>query len=220
MKKGKNRISGPDYTQKSIVVTSYLYPSKNSASRGIFVHQQAKYLARMVKSVDVITAGDHEDENIEVIDKVNVHRVSRFNSRSFFAGLSFAIKAAGELAKLNKTKKFDLVLQNFIGVNTLIFGILLRLMNKKFVVVSHGTGWELPKKNPMSNLMIKAALYFPQKVICVSRKTKELLSRNAGQRKLVVINNGVDPECLVPSKSKMRLKKELSLNKKLVLLSV
>lgn len=203
-----------------IAILSYIYPNKTNPSLGLFIHQQAKYIAKEGHDVNVIVMRTKNDKLKEYIDGVEINKVANINSQKLISGFLFLIKSLKKLYQLNKKEKLDLVIENFLGVNTIIIGLFLRSMNKKYIVISHGTSWELPKKNKINNLIIKLALFFPDKIVCVSRKTKELLSHNTNKKKLVIINNGMDPDYLIPSKSKEQFKRELGIRNELIMLSV
>lgn len=213
----------------NIVVISYIYPKRINPSQGLYIHQQAKYLAKLGHNVDVITTRSHSDKEEETVENVNIHRVSMHigaGKREFHkvdpkpAGFIFLVNSLRKIFELKKEEGIDLIIGQFIGISTIVFGMASRLMGIKFVAVSHGTGWELPKKNRLQNFLIRLALSFPDKIVCVSNKTKELLSHNTDQRKLFVINNGMDPEYLAPSKSRQQFKKELRIKNELIILSV
>lgn len=203
-----------------IAVISYIYPNKSNPMLGIFVRQQSKYIAREGHEVNILTTGSSQDKTAERIDNTAVHRLIKIDTKLPLKGLLFSLRCIKKIMLLNKESNLDFIIQNFAGINTILIGIAAKLLRKKFVVISHGTSWELPKKNFIKNLMIKIALAFPDKIICVSRKTEELLKPNAKNSKLVVINNGIDPEWLKPNVGADKLRKKLGLGNKIVLLSV
>jgi glycosyltransferase involved in cell wall biosynthesis len=203
-----------------IAIISYIYPNKVNPSLGLFVHQQAKYIAKEGHDVNVIVMRTKDDKPKENIDGVMAYKVANINSQKLISGFLFLFNSIKKLYQLNKNGELDLVIGNFLGIHTIITGIFLRAINKKFIVISHGTSWELPKKSKFKNLIIKLALSFPDKIVCVSRETKELLSQNTDKKNLVIINNGMDPDFLTPSKSKQQFKKELGISNELVILSV
>ena len=205
----------------NIVEISYIYPKKTNMRRGMFVHQQAKYFVRAGNGVDFITTRSYGDKKEEVMDGVKIHRVSSIDHWKPVAGILFIINAIRELSRLNKEKHIDLVIGQFLGSVTIFVGLYLKLINKRFVVVSHCSKWELQDSNWVVRFLVTLSLYFPEKVICCSRKNKEILGRRINKSKLHVINHGMDPEQLVPSKTAGQFKKELGIDKKiLVVLTV
>lgn len=203
-----------------IAVISYIYPNKSDPALGIFVRQQSKYIAREGHEVHILTTGTSQDKEEEIVDGTRVHRLIKIDTKLPLNGLLFPLRCIKKIMSLNKESNLDFIIQNFVGINTILMGITAKLIRKRFIVISHGTSWELPKKNFIKNLMIKIALAFPDKIICVSRKTEELLKPNAKNSKLVVINNGIDPEWLKPDIGSDKLRKKLGLDNKIVLLSV
>lgn len=203
-----------------IIIISYIYPNRLNPMLGIFVRQQSKYIAREGHEIHILTTGSSQDKEEEVVDNTRVHRLINIDNKLSLKGLLFSLKCMKMIASLNKKSGIDFVIQNFVGLNTILIGTVTKLLKKKFIVVSHGTSWELPKKNFMKNLIIKTALFMPDKIICVSKKTEELLEPNAKRNKLVVINNGIDPEWLKPDINKEKFRKKLGIDNKLILLSV
>lgn len=211
-----------EHKQKSmkIAVISPIYPNKLNPTLGIFVHQQSKYIAREGHEVDILTTGSPKDKKEEVIDNATVHRLVDIENKVPLKGFLFSLKCIRKIISLNKKSNIDVIIQNFVGISTILIGVTAKLLKKKFIVISHGTSWELPKKSFIKNFAIKIALSIPNKIICVSRKTKELLRYNTKKNKLVVINNGIDPEVLKPTVDSNVFRKKLGLDNKIILLSV
>jgi glycosyltransferase involved in cell wall biosynthesis len=199
----------------NILKISYIYPKKINPSQGIFVHQQAKYLVKAGNNVDIITTRSKGDKKYEVWDNVKIHRVASIDHIKFVAGFLFIFGTIIKFLEINKKTNINLVIGEFLGSVTIVIGLLLKVLKKKFVVISHGTKWEI-SKNWISKILIKLALVFPEKIFCVSKKTKELLSINTNLKKLHVINDGMDPEYLKPSISTSQFRKKFG-NKKIIL---
>ena len=203
-----------------IIVISYIYPNKLDQRLGIFVHQQSKYIAKEGHEVHVLTSGSSQDKKEEFVDGIVVHRLLSIDNKFPLKGLLFSLRCAKAVISLNNRLNFDFIIQNFIGVSMILIGMITKLLNKRLIVISHGTEWELPKKNFIKNFIIKIVLAIPDKIVCVSKKTKNLLSYNVKKNKLVVINNGMDPQWLKPSMSKSKFRKKLGLANKFIILSV
>ena len=203
-----------------IIIISYIYPNRLDQRLGIFVRQQCKYLAKEGHEVHVLTSGSFQDKKEEFVDGTIVHRLISIDNKFPLKGLLFSLRCAKAIISLNNRLNFDFVIQNFIGINTILIGIVTKLLNKRFIAISHGTGWELPKKNFIKNFIIKIVLSIPDKIVCVSKKTENLLSHNAKKNKLVVINNGMDPQWLKPSINKAKFRKKLGFVNKFIILSV
>lgn len=204
----------------NIIVVSYTYPRKSNARMGIFVHQRAKYIARAGHNVDVITAGSYDDGNFESRDNVNIYRVSSIDHFKPISGFWFTLRAILKLYNLAKSKKIDFVMQEFVGVSTIFIGIFLKIKGVRFVLVSHGTKWELEAQRLINKTLIRWSLSFPEKIICVSKNIKDRLITLAGENKLFVVNNGMDPGYLHPSKNPKEFRKELGIKNDHVLLTV
>ncbi len=203
--------------KKSICIISYIYPRKNRFKRhyrGIFVHLQASELSKYYK-VDVLTTGYNRMKKEERLDNVNIHRLLLKDDIDIKRyGLIFALKILKKLYKSN----FDIIHQHFAGISTIFIGLYCKLFKKPFILTSHGTDWELPKKNIFKNFLIKLALFFPDKIICVSEAVKSYLSYNTNLTKLIVIYNGIN--ITQPSIPSQGFKRKLGLNNKKIILSV
>jgi phosphatidylinositol alpha-1,6-mannosyltransferase len=203
----------------NIIVVSYIYPRKNNARRGIFVHQRAKYLAREGHNISVVTTRDSEDKKQEAAEGVSVYRVSRRDIMPQISGFFFTFMTLFQISKLIKQKKTDFVVQEFVGASNIVLGIFLKIKKIKFAVISHGSKWEI-QTGPIRKLLARLALSFPEKVICVSRNVKDRLTDIADRKKLFVVNNGMDTEYLRPSMSTSDFRRSLGIGKKQVLLTI
>jgi len=204
----------------NIIIISYIYPKKENPSQGIFIHALARYMVKEGNSVEIITTRSYGDKKFETWDNVKSHRVASINHPKGIAGLLFIIGTIVALLRLSRKKKVDLVLGGFLGSSTIVAGLLLKLINLKFIVISWGTKWELPKKSWFHNMLIRLAASFPEKIICNSKRTKELLSQNIDKNKLHVIISGMDSEYLTPSKTAAEFRKQTKVGNKKVVLTV
>ena len=71
----------------NIAIVSYIYPRKTNPSQGLFVHQQAKYMAKAGNHVDIITTKGSKDKKQEKRDSIDVYRVSDFSKPKYLSGL-------------------------------------------------------------------------------------------------------------------------------------
>ena len=193
----------------NICIFSPIYPSRESAL-GKFVHEQAKELA-IKNRVFLITIGNKDDKEHEIIDNVNVYRLKS-------SKIILLIKFVKKFYYLNKKYKFNLFHSHFIGFSTLIFGITSKVLRIPYVVTVHGM--ELISKNKFSFLMKKLYLAFPDRIVCVSRYVALMAGNYVNNKKLVFIPNGVDVEKLKPNKNKNKFKKELNIKDEKILLSI
>ncbi len=172
---------------KPVCIISYIYPTEENKVSGIFVKRQVKYIK---KDLDV------------VLIKGNGNN-----------GIIFVLNCIKGLIN----KDFYVVHQHFVGVSTIIIGIICKLYHIPFIITSHGTSWEL-SRNIFKRFLIRLAFAFPDKIICVSEKTKAKLLPNAKKDKLVLINNGFEmPE---PTKKREEFRKEFDMKDKYIMLSV
>ena len=199
-----------------ICILSPLYPVYSNPHLGIFVHEQAKYLAKNKHKVCVITLGDSKDKNQEFIEGVNVYRIKADNF--YFKSLLFAFLMVKNLIVLNKKYNFDMIHSHFVGMLTALIGITCKFIKKPFVVTAHGIG--LLSDNPLRKILTKFYLSFPAKIVCVSNYVAKLSARYADKSKIVVINNGIDPEKLKLIKNISAFKRKFGLKNGKIMLSV
>lgn len=200
-----------------ICILSPIYPTFSKPPLGIFVHEQAKYLAKKGHSVHVITSGNHEDKSYEIKEGVVVHRIKIYNFLPF-KGVIFASLMLKKLIILNKKFDFDVLHSHFVGSLTVLIGLASKLTKKRFVTTVHGIG--LLTDNPIKKTMIRFYLTFPSKIICVSNYVSKLASKFTGRNKIIIVNNGVDREKLRPTLSAALFKKKLGLKNEKILLSI
>lgn len=172
---------------KPACIISYIYPTEKYKVSGIFVKRQVEYIK---KDLDV------------TLIKGNGNN-----------GIIFILNCMKRLIN----KDFYVVHQHFVGISTIIIGIICKLRHIPFILTSHGTSWEL-SRNIFKRLLIRLIFAFPNKIICVSEKTKARLLPNTRKNKLVIINNGFEmPE---PTKTREKFKKVLNMKDKYIMLSV
>ncbi len=200
-----------------ICILSPIYPTFSKPPLGIFVHEQAKYLAKKGHSVHVITSGNYEDKSYGMKEGVMVHRIKLGNLLPF-KGTIFALLMLKKLIILNKKFDFDILHSHFVGPLTVLIGLASKLTKKRFVTTVHGIG--LLTDNPIKKAMVRFYLRFPSKIICVSDYVSKLVSECASKNKIIIINNGVDPEKLRPTLSAMAFKEKLGLKNEKILLSI
>lgn len=199
-----------------ICIISYIYPRKKNPFLGIFVHAQAKELAKLGHDVEVLTTGDQDMKRSETIDGVKIKRLINIWERPFNINSPFFFLKA---SKRISNKKYDIVHSHFIGISTIIFGVVCKLKNIAYVVTSHGTSWEYKQGNFFKKKILTKALSFPSKIICVSKATRKILQKFTRDNKLLVINNGIDTSW-EDYKINSRIKQKMKLPNQLVLLSV
>ena len=119
---------------RSVVIISYIYPFNKNPSKGIFIHQQAKYMAREIPRVDIITTKTEFDKNEELVDNVHIHRVSNhidLNLESqklpYLSGFLFSIGTIKKIFYLNRKINFTSIYKSiFYLYIRIIFPCILR----------------------------------------------------------------------------------------------
>jgi len=185
-----------------ICIVSYLYPTTENRTMGLFVHHQARELAKN-NEVHVITKNLGSMPDCEMVDGVKVHRISSFN---------FGLLR--KIISLHSKFKLDVIHSHFLGFSTLVSGMTSRILNVPFVVTLHGA-------EILSGGIIKRFyLSFPDRIMCVSKYTSHLAENIAGKGRISIINNGVDPERLKATKKGEIFKRQIGLGNHYILLSV
>ncbi len=200
-----------------ICILSPIYPKNSDKRLGIFVHEQAKYIAKLNHEVHVIARGDVTDKEFEVKEGVNVHKI-RLQGNSIISQLSFAILMLNKLIILNRKIDFDVIHSHFVGLLTAVQGIAAKLMKKPFFITIHGIG--MLTENKLSQSLIRFDFKLTSKVICVSNYVAQLALKYTDKNKVIVINNGVDQEKLKLIVNRQDIKKKLGLKNEKILLSV
>lgn len=106
------------------------------------------------------------------------------------------------------TEKIDLI---FLGDALLSsLGLTLRSIFKKpLVVTTHGL--DVTWKFPPYQFLIRKSLPKIDKLICVSSQTaRECIRRGVSEERIAVINNGIDPNELILTEERGKLRKRLS----------
>ena len=185
-----------------ICMVSYLYPTKENRTLGIFVHHQARELAKN-NEVHVITKRSGNMQSYEICERVKVHRVGWFNSA-----------IPNKIASLHGKIKFDVIHSHFLGFSTLLCGITSRALGLPFVATLHGS------EIMSGNMIKKFYLSFAGRIMCVSGYTANLAENIADKSKISIVNNGVDPRRLRAKKSSGMFKKTIGLANNCIILSV
>lgn len=187
-----------------ICILSYIYPVKENKTLGIFVHHQARELAKF-NEVHVVTKYHKNMRGYELVDGVKVHRVGNIN---------FNFGVVKKMMSLNSKLNFDVIHAHFLGISTLIQGITSKIIRVPFVVTLHGA--EIFSKG----IIKRFCLLFPKKVMCVSHYTANLAKRLTDKNKISIVYNGIDTKRLRPTKSKKMFTKQIGLINKKIILSV
>lgn len=194
-----------------IIMASYVYPHPKDPRLGMFVHEQAREFVRQGHSVKILTSGS--DKTIwEARDDLRIRRIPSRGLRRFTYNLQLFL----ELLKI--AKKGDIIHLHFVGVSAVACRLAAFLKGTPFVATAHGI--DVCWGNRRQRRLMKFFMRFPQRVVCVSRFTRDLAADLAPKEKLEVINNGVDTTKLVPKGKAAVLRKKHGLEGKKILLSV
>lgn len=195
----------------NVLIVSYVYPHRKDPRLGLFVHEQAKELVRQKNKVTVITAGEFKERKI--IDGI---RIDRLKVPQIVRGFVFSIKNLVYLSKLKAN--VDIVHLHFIGMGSFFCWVGCRFKNLPLVATVHGI--DVCPKNFFHGILLRFYLLFPKRVMAVSNYTKKLTSELTNEKKIVVVNNGVDLEKLRPNQNREAFKRRQKLKGKKVLLSI
>ena len=185
-----------------ICIISYLYPTKENKTLGLFVHHQARELAKN-NEVHIITKRYGNMPDYELVDGVKVHRINRFN-----------LALQNKIASLHGKIKFEIIHSHFLGFSTLLCGIASRMLRLPFVVTLHGS--EIMSASAIK----KIYLSFADRIMCVSKYTAHLAENITDKGKITIISNGVDTERLKAKRKADLFKKQIGLANNHILLSV
>ncbi|GEM_PF-3216848 len=196
----------------NILIVSYVYPHREDMRLGLFVQEQAKEFVKQGHKVYVLTSGTSNDAE-EYYEDI---KIIRLGTPKFLRGFFFNLKALKKIISIKD--RIDIIHLHFIGMNLLFLWIASKIKKVPLVATTHGI--DVYPKNPFHNLLLKIYLFFPKKIMAVSRFTYDVAARNTSKRKMIVINNGVDLEKLGPKESPLKFRKTHGLGNKKILLSV
>ena len=189
-----------------ICIITMEYVNKIDPDKNIFVYEQAKELVRQGHEVYIITKRSDASALYEIKDGIKVYRQPT------------SYQMLKKIFSLNKDMNFDVLHSHFIDLSTLLGGISSIILRKRFVATAHGL--DVLPGGFIEDAFKRFLFLFPKKVMCVSGYTAGLAGRLTSEKKIVVVNNGVDLEKLNPTKTRRQFRKEKKLGNKLVLLSV
>lgn len=186
-----------------ICIVSYIYPCGDGIY-GIFIHEQAEEFVKSGHEVHVITPGKGD----EIMGGVNIHRIDS-------DGINFSIRCFLRIIRLDKEVNLDVVNGHFTGLLTYLAYVAAEKIKKPFVLTAYGMGL-LPES---AGFFSKRLLRKSKKIICISAGTAELVKYFTDSSKIAIINPGINPSKLKPTKTAGAFKKEKNLDNKTILLS-
>lgn len=218
---------------KNVLVISHMYPSTANSVLGIFVHKQVQKLISEGCKVKVICPVPYvpkffkisskfknyiEIPDTAVLDGVEIFypRYIEFPKGLFlqYSGYFMYLGIKKLIKKIYKDFKFD-VIHAHTAIPVGFAAMLLSNSYKTpFVVTIHGQDFQYTiNKNHMCRKNVMRVLKNSNKVITVSNKLKNIIKTKDISEKIVVINNGINPEEYVNNQ-------ESQFNKEEVILSV
>ena len=157
-------------------------------------------LAKRGHSVTIITSKLEHTKSLEVVDKVNIHRINTPNRYLFTI---FAIKKA-----LRLVREVDII-HTTTYTGAFPAWLVSKLKNKKCVITVHeilGSSWQKMKgmnwlSAKIHETLEKVIIRLPyHKLVAVSQNTlKQLKIRGLSEKKLAMIYNGIDDELFTPT---------------------
>ncbi len=195
-----------------ILMLNYEYPPLGGGG-GNVTKALAEELVASGHSVDVVTMGFKGLKKVEVINGVNIYRLSCIRKKKeackSYEMLSYCISANSFLQKLLRENVYDINHTHFI-IPTGIVSYLNR-KNIPYVITSHGS--DVPGHNPDKfsfehklvkpfwNRIIKSSC----KIITPSEYLKDLIIKNINTDNIKVINNGFNSFELSPKKKEKKI---------------
>lgn len=200
---------------KVLTITT-LYPNKLEPRRGIFIKNRLKALDELEGfERKVIAPVPHcpplrkifkkyqkyetlpEYENQEKIDVYHPKYMTLPGGYFIDNATSMANAAEEIIEKIYDTNNaFDVIDGQFLYPDGVAASIVAKNHDKPLILTARGSDVNYWMEDKKAREKILEAIDYAYKVICVSRALKEtLVSYGVDEQKLIVIYNGVDPEC-------------------------
>ncbi len=206
------------------------YPSQSKPVRDIFIHEQAKEMAKHGLKVHVLTPGDDDSSREETMEGVHVHRVMNtgFKPARLFPFV-FAAKVMRKAAQLNRTERFDIVHSHFADHAGFAGAITSKILRKPFVLTTHGYDVYYSKElgyglgiTWLQRIYVFLILKSADKICPVSNALKkQCITRwHVNPKKLEVLHNGIYIPGLPEEDELNRFKSVQNIDDKKVILSI
>lgn len=199
---------------KNVLVISHMYPSSANGVLGIFVHKQVQKLIKEGCKVKVVCPVPYVPKFLGIIKKfkdyISIPRravidgVEVFYPRYIEFPKGFFLEYSGFFMYLGIKKLIKNMYKDFkfnvIHSHTAIpVGFATMLLRKEykcpFVVTIHGQDFQYTiNKNIRCRKNVYRVIEEANKVITVSTKLKNVIREETLLEKVVVINNGINPE--------------------------
>ena len=162
----------------------------------------SKELVRLGHKVDVITMGFKGLKKYEIIDGINVYRVSCLRRKKEICYtqemLTYVISAIPKVLQLTKWKKYDINHTHFIIPTGAVSYIIKKLTGLAYLITSHGS--DVPGHNPNRFVMLHKLLMpiwksiekNADKVVTPSNYLQNLVRNYINMDNTMVIPNGFD----------------------------
>lgn len=199
---------------KKILVISHMYPSSANGVLGIFVHKQVQKLIKEGCKVKVVCPVPYVPKFLGIIKKFRAYvqipktsvidGVEVYYPRYIEFPKGLFLQYSGFFMYLGIRKIIQNIYKNFkfnvIHAHTAIpVGFAAMLLRKEykcpFVVTIHGQDFQYTiNKNTRCRENVYRVIEEANKVITVSTKLKNVIKQERLLEKVVVINNGINPE--------------------------
>jgi glycosyltransferase involved in cell wall biosynthesis len=179
------------------------------------VHGLTRELVRMGHEVDVVTMGWQGLPRQEVVDGVQVHRVS-CGRRALHVctgreAATYLVAAIPVALRLARQRRYDLNHTHFIFPDGVIAWLLRRRTGLPYVITAHGS--DVPGYNPhrlrLAHQVLapawRAVVGDAAHLICPSQTIRSLVLRHQAEPKITLISNGTDPDRFRPTADGTRI---------------
>ncbi len=207
------------------------YPCHSKPVLDIFIHEQAREMAKQGLKVHVITPGNNDDSpREETIEGVHVHRVMNGDFKpARLMPFVFAVKVMREAARLNKIEKFDVVHSQFADHAGFAGAVTSGILRRPFVLTAHGYDISYSKElgygigtTWLGRIYVSFILKSADKICPVSNALKKqcITKWHINPKKLEVLHNGFYIQERPEEDELIRFKSTLNIDDKKVILSV
>lgn len=200
----------------NILVFSSSFPPVNGGIE-LFVYHICKQLSIGKHHVRVVTRIADGDTVFDQLQKFEIHRCS-------YPPILSSLVTFGKIMSLCLRQKPNLLLFGHFGSTHLIGGIFAKkLLNIPYVILIHGSDINayMHGFTWIDRFFSKIVLNNACRIIVNSAATKEIVSGNGyPSDKIDIVNPGADTKIFVPRNDNNKIKQELNIGDKKILLSV
>jgi glycosyltransferase involved in cell wall biosynthesis len=205
-------VTAPVHSLK-ILNTSYEYPPVGGGGAKV-VYGIATRLAARGHGVDLVTMGFRGLPATQIVDGVNVQRISKTRLRvstcSFIEMIPYVVLAPFYLVKKCRSTRYTINHTHFIFPGGIISYVLKRFTGLRYVITAHGS--DVPNYNP-NRFRVMHRLLRPlwrkvvadaDLILCPSESIEELIKSEAPRVRTHVIPNAIDTDKFKPREKNPR----------------